>query len=126
MAQHPYRKWLVELLWVWHLFSYIWFKGGGRTMKDNLITIACVTVIILLILTAGCTTTQVSEKSNYQLMPSPNGLIRFNNQSGKTEFLIQTPAGMRWMAVKEGEVEVIPVPVPQRSSMPGAHWDGLD
>ena len=88
-------------------------------MKDNTITIACIAVIIVLILTAGCTTIKTAKKNAeaYQLLPSPAGVIRFNADTGRTDFLIQTPAGMRWMTVPEGEIELIPIPVPQQSGM---------
>ena len=97
-------------------------------MKDNTFTIACIAVILILILTVGCTTIETAKENAeaYQLLPSPAGMIRFNTNNGKTEFLIQTPAGMRWLKVPEADVELIPIPVPQRSSMPGAHWQGLD
>lgn len=73
----------------------------------NIFFIAVIAIIIVLLLT-GCTTT----KPSFQLIPSQAGLIRFNANSGKTDFLISTPAGMRWVNIPENEVEVILVPEP--------------
>ena len=83
------------------------------------ITIACIAVIIVLILTAGCTTIEKAKentKAYYQLIPSQAGMVRFNTATGKTEILIQTQLGMRWMVIPETEIEVVPVPVQSNSS----------
>jgi hypothetical protein len=88
-------------------------------MKDS-ITIACIAVIILLIMTAGCTTIKTAQDNvdaYYQLLPSQAGMVRFHTGTGSTEVLIQTQLGMRWMQIPETKIEVVPVPVQQSSSL---------
>jgi hypothetical protein len=75
----------------------------------QVIIISIVAVIIVILLT-GCQTSK--SETAYELVPSPAGLIRFDANSGKTDFLMQTPSGMRWMNVPETEVEIIFVPQP--------------
>jgi len=83
-------------------------------MNKQTIIIAIIAIIIVKLVT-GCTTTEptivqsIPATSNYQLLPIGDGLFRFNKESGKTEFLVQSPHGMVWLPV---------VVVPEMTTIP--------
>jgi len=78
-------------------------------MKKQTIIIAIIAAVIMYLI-SGCNTVQpVTPSTNYQLMPIGDGLFRFNKESGKTEFLIQSSRGMVWIPI---------IAVPERTTIP--------